>query len=146
MAGMILQAQGKNDNAKKRYERAIRLDPRAAVAANNLAWLYAEQGQNLDAALQLAQSAKAELPELSEINDTLGFVYLQKKLPDLAVGPLREAVQKEPANPIYRYRLGMAYAQSGQNDQARQELTRALSIKADFPGADDARRILKSLG
>ena len=116
------------------------------MAANNLAWLYAEKGQNLDAALQLAQSAKAELPELSEVNDTLGFVYLQKKLPDLAVVPLREAVQKDPGNPIYRYRLGLAYAQSGQNAQAREELTRALSIKSDFPGADEARRILKDLG
>jgi Flp pilus assembly protein TadD len=108
--------------------------------------MYAERDTNLDVALQLAQAAKAELPEVPEVNDTLGFVYLKKNLHSLAVAPLRLAVERDPQNPLYRFRLGLAYAGSGNKDAARRELQRALEMKPDFPGADEARRVLQSLG
>jgi hypothetical protein len=38
----------------------LNLDPRAGVATNNLASLYASDDSKLDAALQLAQTAKAQ--------------------------------------------------------------------------------------
>ena len=63
MAALILQAQGKDEEARKRYERIVEKDPHAAVASNNLAWMYASRGEQLDRALQLAQAAKAALPE-----------------------------------------------------------------------------------
>ena len=56
-------------------------DPRAAVAANNLAWMYASRGEQLDRALQLAQAAKAELPDDAAVSDTLAYVYIKKQLP-----------------------------------------------------------------
>jgi Tfp pilus assembly protein PilF len=146
MTAMILQAQGKLEEARQRYERIVEAEPRAAVASNNLAWMYAEKDTNLDLALQLAQAAKAELPDVPEVNDTLGFVYLKKNLHSLAVAPLRLAVERDPQNPLYRFRLGLAYAGSGNKDAARRELQRALEMKPDFPGADEARRVLQSLG
>ena len=78
MAALILQAQGKDEEARRRYERLVEANPRAAVASNNLAWMYASRGEQLDRALQLAQAAKAELPDHPEVNDTLGFVYLEE--------------------------------------------------------------------
>ena len=99
MAALILQAQGKDDEARQRYERLVEADPRAAVASNNLAWMYASRGEQLDRALQLAQAAKAEMPDHPEVNDTLAFVYLKKQLPSLAIPPLRLAVEKEPGQP-----------------------------------------------
>jgi Flp pilus assembly protein TadD len=63
MLGTILDLQGKTQEAKARYNRALQIDPRAAVAANNAAWIDATStGGNLDLALQLAQTAKAQLP------------------------------------------------------------------------------------
>jgi len=53
-----LESMGKPEEARKRYEAALSLDPTAAIAANNLAWMTAETGGNLDVALQLAQTAK----------------------------------------------------------------------------------------
>src|SRR5438477_3152572 len=75
IVGMLLTAQNKREDAKKRYELALSIDQRAPVAANNLAWLYAEDGGNLDVALQLAQSAKSGLPDSPEVTDTLGWIY-----------------------------------------------------------------------
>jgi tetratricopeptide (TPR) repeat protein len=146
MIGVLLQAQGKVAEARQRFEKVLQLDRRAPVAANNLAWIYAESGQNLGAALDLAQVAKAGMPRLAEVNDTLGFVYLKRDVPSLAVPPLREAVAADPDNPVYRFRLAQALARSGQPDAARRELEAALKLKADFPEADEARRLLKTLG
>jgi tetratricopeptide (TPR) repeat protein len=146
MAGLILQAQGKNEEARRRYERLVELDPRAAVASNNLAWMYASGGEQLDRALQLARAAKAELPDHAGVNDTLGFVYIKKQLPSLAIPPLRLAVEKDPANPAFHYHLGLAYSLVGDKVAARQALERALRLKGDFEGAEDARKVLRTIG
>jgi Tfp pilus assembly protein PilF len=145
MVAMILQLQGKNAEAQRRYESVIQIDPRAPVAANNLAWMYAEGGGNLDVALQLAQVAKEQLPDVPEVNDTLGYVYLKKNLANLAVAPLQLATEKDPQNPTYRYRLGLAYAGMGDKTSARRELERALKTRPDFPEAADARKALAAL-
>ena len=121
-------------------------NPRAAVASNNLAWMYASRGEQLDRALQLAQAAKAELPDHPEVNDTLGFVYLKKQLPALAIPPLRLAVEKDPGNPAFHYHLGLAYSQTGDKAAARQALEQALKLKPDFEGAEDAKKVLSTLG
>ena len=74
------------------------------------------------------------------------FVYLKKQLPSLAIPPLRLAVEKDPANPAFHYRLGLAYSQTGDKVSARQALEQALKLKADFEGAEDARKVLRTLG
>jgi len=146
MAGLVLQAQGKEDEARQRYERLVEAAPRAAVASNNLAWMYASRGEQLDRALQLAQAAVAELPDHPEVNDTLGFVYLRKQLPSLAIPPLRLAVEKKPGEPMFHYHLGLAFAQTGDKVAARRSLEQALKLRPDFEGADEARRLLQTLG
>jgi tetratricopeptide (TPR) repeat protein len=145
LSGMILEAQGKTKDAQARFERVMQVDQTAPVAANNLAWLYAENGGNLDVALQLAQTASRKLPDTPEVNDTLGYIYLKKNLPALAIPPLRASTEKDPANALYQYHLGLAYAKSGESERGRQALTRALSLKPDFEGAQDARSVLGSL-
>lgn len=91
MVGMILEMQGRIPEAQKKYERAIEINPNAAVAANNLAWMYTGQNVNLDTALQLAQTAKLQLPDSAEVDDTLGWVYYKKSLSALAWAHLSAA-------------------------------------------------------
>ena len=80
LAGIILLGQGKNDQARTRFQRALQIDPTAPVPANNLAWMMADSGGNLDEALQLAQTATRRLPDSAEVSDTLGFIYYKKGL------------------------------------------------------------------
>jgi Flp pilus assembly protein TadD len=142
MSGMILQAQGNTAKAKQRFERAVAIDPQAAVAANNLAWIYAESSENLEQAVRLAETASQALSDAPEVLDTLGWVYYKNNQPALAVPPLVRAVQKAPDNPLYRYHLGLAYEKAGDMIQSRQSLTKALDLRSDFAGADEARRAL----
>jgi tetratricopeptide (TPR) repeat protein len=145
MIGMIYEMQGRKSEARRQYEQVVQDDATAGVASNNLAWMYVEDGGNLDLALQLAQTAKRRLPNRPEVNDTLGWVYYKKDLAMLAVPALREAVEKDPSNPSYQYHLGLAYAKTGDRRKAKEALQRALAIKADFSGAEDAKKVLDTL-
>jgi tetratricopeptide (TPR) repeat protein len=144
-AGVILLAQGKTSEAQDRFERALQVDPTAAVAANNLAWIYSESGRNLDIALQLAQTAHRKLPDTPEVADTLGFIYYKKNLLPQAIQSLNAAVDKDPTKAGYHYHLGLAMAKSGNAAGAKEHLTTALNLKRDFQGAADARTVLQSL-
>lgn len=145
IVGTLLQMQGRADAARAAFERAIGLDANAAVAANNLAWMLAESGAELDRALQLAQMAKARLPGRPEVNDTLGWVLHKRGLNAEAVKPLEEAVAAAPDTAIYRHHLGMVYAAVGETARAREALSRALALDHQYDGAADARRILDGL-
>jgi Flp pilus assembly protein TadD len=121
------------------------LDPRAAVAANNLAWIHAESGANLDVALQLAQTAKASLPDSPQVDDTLGWIYYKKDLVSQALPPLRAAIGKDAQNPDYHYHLGMALVKSGDVIGGRQSIEKALQLNPNFSAAADARNALATL-
>jgi tetratricopeptide (TPR) repeat protein len=146
MVARILYVQGKPAESRARFEKILSIDPRAAVASNNLAYLDAEAGVNLDVALNRAQVAKAALPDDPDINDTLGWVYVKRGLPALAIAPLQQAISKDPKNPLYHYHLGAAHAKAGDRDRARLSLQKALEISKTFDGAADAQRTLDGLG
>jgi len=143
---MILEAQHKTDEAQRRYERILEIDPNAVVAANNLAWLHVQRNQHLDLALELAQRAKQQLSSDPRVNDTLGWVYYQKNLTDQAIPFLLEGVTRDAGNPLHHYHLGMAYVRLGDWPRARQALERALMLKPDFAGADQAKKALVMMG
>ena len=127
------------------YEAVVGNPQQAPVAANNLAWLYAESGGNLDIALQLAQAAKRQMQNSSEVDDTLGWVYYKKQVSTLAIRSLKRAVDIDGRNPVHQYHLGMAYAADGQDKMARKTLQTALGLSKDFEGADEARRVMGTL-
>jgi tetratricopeptide (TPR) repeat protein len=145
MVAMLLEGLGRTGEAEKKYERVLELNPRAAVAANNLAWLIAERGGDLDFALQLAQSAKEGLPEAPHVNDTLAWIFYLKDLPDLALPALRLAIERDPTNPIYHHHAGLAHLKSGDLDSARVSFETALKISPTFNGSTEAKQALGRL-
>ncbi len=144
MVAMLHQAQGRTDDARAAYQRILALDSRAVVANNNLAYIYADEGKDLDMALQMAQTAKAASPDDPDVNDTLGWVYYKKGMGVQAVGPLLQSTRINPSKPIYHYHLGLAYQQAGEKDKARAAIEHALSL-GDFSEAPAARRALENL-
>jgi tetratricopeptide (TPR) repeat protein len=145
MVGVILETQGKRDEARKSYEETMAVVKEAPVVANNLAMIYAEQGANLDMALQLAQAAKQGLPENPDVDDTLGWIYYKKDMANLAIRPLEESLKRRPDHPEVLYHLGLAYAKLGNDARASESLERALKINPNFPGSDVAKQTLASV-
>ena len=74
---LVLDSAGRWSEARQVYEVVTKLDPTNGVALNNLAFLLSEHGGDLDDALTKAQRAKQLLPNLSEVSDTLGWIYLK---------------------------------------------------------------------
>ena len=145
MVGAILEMQNRFDDAREKYEQALGLDPRTPLAANNLAWYYAERNQKLDTALQLAQSAKAELPNDARISDTLGWVLYQKGYVTSAITSLKEAAKQAPKDPGIRYRLGLAYLKNDDVKAAREALELSVRLNPTSTTAADARRVLDTI-
>jgi tetratricopeptide (TPR) repeat protein len=113
MVGWLYESQGKFDEARKSYEETLKGGVNAPIAANNLAGIYAEQGANLDVALQLATTAKQQRPDDPSVDDTIGWIYYKKDLPKLAVGPLDDSARKLPNVAEVHYHLGLTYAKLG---------------------------------
>jgi tetratricopeptide (TPR) repeat protein len=146
MVGMIDQMQNRLPEAQRAFERALSLDPRAGVAANNLAWIHAERGTSLDTALQLAQTAKAAMPDQPEVNDTLGWVYFKKDMLPSAVAAFQHTLELDPKNGVASYHLALAYQKSGNRVDARRLLEQCLKLNPSSDYSADAKRRLDALG
>jgi tetratricopeptide (TPR) repeat protein len=142
--GQIYERKGDFAKAQVSYENAISADPENAIAKNNLAWLYAEHGGNVDVALKLAEEAREKAPNDPGIGDTLGWIYVKKGSYEAAVENLKDSAAKDPNNPAYLYHLGMAYYKLGRNAEARKELEAALKMP-NFGDADGAKQILAQI-
>jgi tetratricopeptide (TPR) repeat protein len=146
MLAMLLEAQGDVAGAEAQYQKTLAADASAAVAANNLAWIFVAANRNLDQALQLAQTALRSLPDEPHVNDTLGWIYYRKGMFREAVGPLELSIKRDATDPGVHYHLGMAYSQVGDVEKAKAALKKALSMSQTFEGADEARKTLAGLG
>jgi tetratricopeptide (TPR) repeat protein len=145
MVGVILEAQGKRSEAMRWYEATMVAVREAPVAANNLAYIYAEEDTNLDMALQLATAAKQGLPDNPDVDDTLGWIYYKKGMASLAIRSFEESLKRRPDTAEVLYHLGLAYTQAGDEAKAREALERALTLNPRFPGNDVARKTLSSV-
>ena len=61
MVGILLESTGDQSSARSQYEAVLAKSPRAAVAANNLAWMLAQEGK-YDEAMRWAKVAVEYLP------------------------------------------------------------------------------------
>ena len=145
MAALMAQVRGEQAAARERYQKILQTNPRAPVAANNLAWLYASAGENLEEAERLARTAYEEMPNNPQVAHTVGYVHLKKDRPSLAVSPLEQSVSRSPANPAYHYHLGLAYAGTRQFARARTEFERALELDPNGPNAPEIRTAIAGL-
>jgi tetratricopeptide (TPR) repeat protein len=142
LLGSLQESQGNWQNAQESYQKALEIQPDNAAAANNLAYLLVEHGGNADLALSLAQSARRALPDVPSTADTLAWAYANKGLYGLAGGLLQEAIKASPANPTYRYHLGVVYEKNKNDAAARAQFERALQLNPPQSQADAIRKAL----
>ena len=135
---MTLESMGDRPAAKPYYETVLKSEPDNPIALNNLAYMMAEDGRDLDQALTYAQRAKQKASNSDEISDTLGWIYIKKNLSDNAIDIFKGLVVKQPKNSTFHYHLAMALYQKGDKAKAKQSLQTALSLK---PGKDEETKI-----
>jgi len=127
----FLDKAGRQQDALTNYRDAMKIDPNNAVILNNLAYLMANTGGNLDEALTLAQRAKQQLPTLEQVSDTIGWIYIKKNLSDSAIEIFRDLNTKVKDNSTFHYHYGLALAQKGDKTNAAKEFKTALQYKPE---------------
>ena len=109
LEAILLDISGRRPEARRIYEEILAENPRAGIAANNLACINLDEGR-LEDALRQALVAKREMDRSPEVNDTLGWVYVKRHQPDLAVPLLEQSVAARPDHDLYRMHLDAARA------------------------------------
>ncbi|MBN8731774.1 MAG: tetratricopeptide repeat protein [Acidobacteria bacterium] len=135
---VIHELSNEKSKTKPIYEKILRISPDNPVALNNLAYMMAESGVDLDQALTYAQRAKQKLPNNPDVADTLGWVYIKKNLSDDAIKIFRDLLQVKPDHVTWRYHLAIALFQKGDKLQAKKELEAALK---NNPRQDEMSKI-----
>jgi tetratricopeptide (TPR) repeat protein len=140
--GMLQDASGDKPGAAKSYRASLQQNPRNAIVLNNLAFLLAETGGNLDEALQDGLNAETILPSVPELSDTVGWIYLKKGMADAAFGRFADAYSRAPDRPSFREHLAKSMEQRTDKSADAEALRAALNAS---PGADNQKAILDLL-
>jgi tetratricopeptide (TPR) repeat protein len=141
------------DSALALMGRVYSLNPQNMAAANNLSWLYLENGTNLAKAYELARSAFESEPDNPHYAHTLGWAYHKKGINKQAEWYLNESLRLLSEHPqkitgsrcfkgIFSYHLGLTLMETKQDKEAKERLL--LAIDAGLPDRYEkhAREIL----
>lgn len=115
--------------------KALDLKPDQPFVLNYLGYSWADQGKNIETALEMIRKAVKQRPKDGFITDSLGWAYYRLERYGDAVDALERAVTLEPDDPVINDHLGDAYWQVGRRMEARFQWQRALS------NAEDAEEI-----
>ena len=129
---------GNSKDALVYYRQALKMEPENAIVMNNAAYVMAKSGGDLNEALRMVQSARRQLPNMYEVLDTLGWVYLKMNLVDSANQVFQDLVEKSGNNATFHYHYAMALAQKGDKAGALKECNLALQ---NNPGKDEEVQI-----
>ncbi|MGH0031859.1 MAG: tetratricopeptide repeat protein [Myxococcota bacterium] len=108
-AAQITLVTGDRSGAIERLRQVVKHHPEVVGARNDLAFLLAEDGDELDLALSLAQGASERDPS-PEVLDTLGWVRLQRGEAEEAVEAFELAAAGRPDSDEIRSHLEQARA------------------------------------
>ena len=135
----IFAAVGKHNEIDPLLKDGLQRYPDDPNLLNQQAWAWADQGRNLDAALNAAQKAVNLAPDNGSIKDTLGVVYLKLHQPANALPVLQQAANLTNNEPSVCQHLGDAYLAGGQRYDAL--VAWRLGLKKDPANRDLTERI-----
>jgi len=145
MSGMFLQEKGDYAKARERYEHILKVNPKFAPAANNLAYIFSEHLSDSQRAFDLAKQARENAPQDAYIADTLGWIVYQRGDYKWASTLLQESADELPGEGEVQYHYAMARYALGDEAAARRHLGNALKEANDFPGREAASNLLAVL-
>lgn len=118
---VLLQRQGRDEQAMQEYRQALKMDPYFLPARVNLVTLESS-AQRLDKAEQLLRDGVAleKMPEADHGNLAymLALLLVERNKPDEAVGWMEKAAVALPGNSRIRYNQGLLLSRMNRRDEA----------------------------
>ncbi len=119
--------------------------PYQMAAKNDLAYLRAKQGGQLDSAITLAREVYAALPDVPPVLDTTGWIEHLRGRNQVALELLAKAIPSLSDIPEAHYHIGAVYHALGQERWAGYHLQQAAAAPDDEPGVKEARKLLEEV-
>ncbi len=135
--GQVNYMLGSFPESETAYLNALDFDEAASdvriAALNNLAYMYAEDLDELAKAKAYAAQAARLAPSDPNVLDTYGWVLARLERYDEAIRYLDRSA-KLARQPVTLYHLGYVYEQTGKRGQAAQNYEAVMEMLADQPG------------
>ena len=149
MLSNIYTAMGDFPKAEAELEMLIAKDPEDPGVNNDLGYLYADQGKNLERAEAMIRKALKELPDNYAYLDSLGWVLFKRGKLDQARELLEKANGTTETDSTIPDHLGDVYFQLQEHAKAKSAWERALKIASQARPIDkrlpEIRKKLQSL-
>jgi putative PEP-CTERM system TPR-repeat lipoprotein len=136
-------ATGKLDAAANYLDLVLKQKPHEAVALNNLAWVYQQQGK--DAAAQALARQAYVLSPGSQTADTLGWILTTSGDPKRGATLLRQAAGDGTGDPRIMYHYAVALNDSGDKAAAKKALETVVANQNQFKEKDLAQKLLDDM-
>ena len=146
--GAAVERLGKVGEAERFLAKAIRLNPKNAMALNYLGYMLADRGLRLKDSIGYVERALLLDPKNPAYLDSLGWAQFRMALYGPAEKNLRDALRYDQGDPTIREHLGDLLMATGRAKEAIEEWEAALSNGHDEPDRvrgkiEKARAVLK---
>jgi len=146
VSGAQAEQQGKTEDARKLYSKAIARYPAFAPAARNLAVLSSRHpGADDQKVYELGTKARSQYPNDTELTRALGVLAYRSGEYLRAAQLLQDSSVVLNSDGEVFYYLGMAQYKLKHVALSKTALQRALALNLPSPSADDARKVLAEL-
>ena len=132
------------DEAAEQFQAVLEIQPENSTAMNYLGYMWADNGENLEQALDLVRQAVALEPNNGAYVDSLGWALFRLGQFEEARRHLERANQLTPEDSTILEHLGDVYVALGDTGRARKAYEQALAID-DEENVDAVRRKLGEL-
>lgn len=132
------------DEAADQFQAVLEIQPQNSTAMNYLGYMWADNGENLEQALELVRRAVALEPDNGAYVDSLGWALFRLGEFEEARRHLERANQLAPEDSTILEHLGDVYVALGDTGRAREAYEHALAIN-DEENVEAVRRKLGDL-
>ncbi len=129
--GMTLERLKRWDEAEKDLQAALAYQPDHPYIMNYLGYSWADQGLNLDKAMEMLLRAVKIVPDDGYVTDSVGWAYYRMKKYADAVTYMERAVELLSYDPTVNDHLGDVYQAVGRIREAKFQWQRAFNYSKD---------------
>lgn len=132
--GLLYEGEGKLDQAREAYQKALRLNPDYADSHNNLGAIYSKTGE-IDKAIRAYRRAHEIDGQAPQPLVNLGNAYLQAKRFQEAISAYGQVLQMRSGSAEVHHNLGFAFLESGRLEDALASFDSALRLRSQYASA-----------
>jgi len=136
-------AQSDFAGAEAHYRAVVDIQPRNALALNNIAWLMVKRKE--PGAVAMAERALALMPGRAQLLDTLASAQAADNQLPKAIETQKQALQASPEDSSLRLNLARLYIQAADKPAARDQLQALAKLGDKFSAQTEVTALLKTL-